>query len=103
MLWKVVANKLCVVVYKPNGVDDIICICQLDDEHQCKIRISKVQGTFSLWTNLLIVPLSMLVGVDHLVFNLVVEQDYYCFFITQCYKYGITLGSGINCFNQCLV
>ena len=26
MLWKVVANKLYVVVCKPNGMDDIICI-----------------------------------------------------------------------------
>ena len=101
MLWKVVANKLCVVVCKPNGVDDIICICQLDDEPQYTIRISKAQGTFSLCTNLLLIPFSILVGVDHLAFNLVVEQYYYCFyFIIQCYKCGITLGLGNNCFNQ---
>jgi hypothetical protein len=81
MLWKVVANKLCVVVCKPIGVDDIKYIWQLDDEHQYTIQISKVQGNFSLWTNLLFGPLSMLVGVDHLVFNLVVEQDYYYHYV----------------------
>ena len=32
MLWKVVANKLCVVARKSNGLDDIMCIKELDDE-----------------------------------------------------------------------
>ena len=41
MLWKVVANKLCVLVSKPNGMDDIICIWELDDEPRCTFQISR--------------------------------------------------------------
>ena len=32
---------------KPNGMDDIICIWELDDEPQCTFQISKVRGTFN--------------------------------------------------------
>ena len=35
VFWKVVANILCVVVYKPNGMDDIKCIQELANEPQC--------------------------------------------------------------------
>jgi hypothetical protein len=45
MLWKVVANKLCVVVCKPNGMNDISCTWQLDVEPQCTFQISKAEGT----------------------------------------------------------
>ena len=47
MIWKVVANKLCVVVCKPNGLDDIGYIWELDDEPQCTVQISKVEYTFN--------------------------------------------------------
>ena len=47
MLWKVVANKFCVTVCKPNGLDNIKCILELDDEPQCASQISKVEGTFN--------------------------------------------------------
>jgi hypothetical protein len=46
MLWKVVANKLCVLVSKPNVMDDIKCIWELDDEPYCAFQISKAKGTF---------------------------------------------------------
>ena len=39
-------NKLCVVVCKPNGLDDIKCIRELNDEPQCTFQISKAEGTF---------------------------------------------------------
>jgi hypothetical protein len=44
---KVVANKLCVMVWNPNGMDDIICISELNDEPQCTFQISKTVGTFN--------------------------------------------------------
>ena len=47
MLWKVLANKLCVVVCKPIGMDDIRCIIEVDDEPQCTFQISKAEGTFN--------------------------------------------------------
>ena len=47
MLWTMVANKLFVVVCKPNGMDDIRCIWELDDEPQCTFQTSKVVGTFN--------------------------------------------------------
>jgi hypothetical protein len=37
----VVANKLCVVVCNPNGMDDIICMSELNDELQFTFQISK--------------------------------------------------------------
>ena len=46
------------------------------------------------------IPLSMLVGVNHWVFNLALEQYYYFFLAIRCYKCGTTLGSGNNCFIQ---
>ena len=45
MLWKVATNKICVVVCKPNGLDDIKCIRELDDEPQYTFQISKAEGT----------------------------------------------------------
>ena len=63
--WKVVLNKLCVVVCKPNGMDDMRCIWKLDDEPQCTFQILKAKGTF----NHGIILLSMLVGVKHLDFQ----------------------------------
>ena len=48
MLRKVVANELCVVVRKPNGLDDIMYIWQLDDEPQCTFQISKAEAYFQL-------------------------------------------------------
>ena len=39
MLWKVVANKLSVMVCKPNGMDDVICIWELDGEPKCTFQI----------------------------------------------------------------
>ena len=33
------------VVCKPNGLDGIKCIQELDDEPQCTFQISKVEGT----------------------------------------------------------
>ena len=47
MLWKVVVIILCVVVRKLNGMDDIICICELDDEPQYTFQISTAKGTFN--------------------------------------------------------
>ena len=47
MLGKVVANILCVVVCKPNGMDDIRCIKELDDEPQCTFQIPNVEGAFN--------------------------------------------------------
>ena len=47
MFWKVVAKKLCMVVCKPNGLDDIRCTWKLDDEPQWTFQISKVEGTFN--------------------------------------------------------
>ena len=41
MLWEVVVNKLCVVVCKANNMDDIICIWELDDDPQCKLKSLK--------------------------------------------------------------
>ena len=41
MPWKVVANILCVVVCKPNDLDDIKCIWELDDEPQYTFHFSK--------------------------------------------------------------
>ena len=58
---------------KPNGWDDIIIIWELDNEPQCTFqnlknkRYSKTKT--SLWTILLLLPLSILVGVNHLVFK----------------------------------
>ena len=49
MLWKVVANRLCVVVCKPNGLDDMKNIWELDesDEPSCIFQISKAEVTFN--------------------------------------------------------
>ena len=44
MLWKVVANKLCVLIRKSLVLDNIICIWELDDEPWCTFQISKVEG-----------------------------------------------------------
>ena len=66
MLYKVVASKFCVVVWKPNGLDDIIYIGELDDEPQCKFQISKAEGIFFIMDINAIIPLSMLVGMNHL-------------------------------------
>ena len=33
-----------VVVCKPSGLDDIRCVWELDDEPQCTLQISKVEG-----------------------------------------------------------
>ena len=38
--------------------------------------------------------------MNHVVFNLVIEQYCYCFLITQCYKCGTNHGLGTNCFIQ---
>ena len=46
MFWKVVVNKLCVVVCKQNNLDNIKCVWELDDEPQCTFQISKVEGAF---------------------------------------------------------
>jgi hypothetical protein len=64
MLWKVVANILCVVVCKLDGMDDIRCVGGLGDEPQCTFQISKAEGTFNLWTIMQLIPLSMLIGVN---------------------------------------
>ena len=48
MLWKLIANRLCVVVRKPNGMDDIICIWELDDDLNVHFKSQK-------WKALLIV------------------------------------------------
>ena len=47
VLWKVVANKLYIVVCEPNGPYDIKCIWELDDEPQCTFQISKTESTFN--------------------------------------------------------
>ena len=47
ILWKVVANKLGVVVCKSNDLDGIICIWELDDEPQCTFQISKAEDIFN--------------------------------------------------------
>ena len=47
MLWEVIANKLCVVIRKPNGMEDIMCIWDLDDEPWCTFETSKAKGTFN--------------------------------------------------------
>ena len=47
MLWKVVVIILCVVVRKLNGMDDIICICESDDEPQYTFQISTAKGAFN--------------------------------------------------------
>ena len=47
MFWKMVAKKTCMVVCKPNGLDDIKCTWKLDDEPQCTFQISIVEGTFN--------------------------------------------------------
>ena len=44
MLWKLVPNKLYVVVSKQNDVVDIICIWELDDEAQHTFQISKAEN-----------------------------------------------------------
>ena len=41
MLWKVVANILCVMLCRPNNLDDIEHIWELDDEPQCTLQLSK--------------------------------------------------------------
>jgi hypothetical protein len=74
MLWKVVPNEACVVVCKPNGMDDIICIWELDDEPQCTFQIWKVEVIFNPRITLLLVFLSMLVGVNHPSLKIVVTS-----------------------------
>ena len=41
MLWKVVANILFVAICKTNGLDDIICIWELDNEPQRTFQTQK--------------------------------------------------------------
>ena len=93
MLWEVVANKLCVVGCKPNDMTSNVF--ELDDEPQCTFQISKAEGTFWLWTILLLIPLSMLVWRIIWFFNLAIEQCNCCFLTSECYKCGTTLGSRI--------
>ena len=66
MLWKVIANKSCVVVCKSNGQDDIMFIWELDDEPQCTFQISKAKHTFNYGQICYSLPL---VGVNHLFFQ----------------------------------
>jgi hypothetical protein len=47
ILGKVVANKLCAVVCKSNGIDYNMCIWESDDEPQCKFQMSTTEGTFN--------------------------------------------------------
>jgi hypothetical protein len=73
MLWKVGANILCVVICKPNGMDDNICIWELDDGLNVHFKSQKWK-VLLIMNIMLPIPLSMLVGVNHLVFNLTIEQ-----------------------------
>ena len=61
MLWKVVSNKLCVVACKQNGLDDIKCIWELDDESLNVHCESQKRKVLLFWTIMLFTPLHMLV------------------------------------------
>ena len=74
LLWKV-AKRICVMVCKPNGLDDILFIWQLDGEPQCTFQISK-------WKVFLIMDNYSLKHVGrgiNWVFNLAIELYYYRF------------------------
>ena len=69
MLWKVVANKLCVVVCKPMAW----MTSYVFKSWMTSLNVHFERGRrFELWTNMLSIHVSVLVGVNHLVFSLVI-------------------------------
>jgi hypothetical protein len=73
MHWKVVANRLCVVVHKPNGMDDIICIWELDDGLNMHFISQKQKGLLIM--NNYATHSLMHVGRDRIIWIVNLEVD----------------------------
>ena len=64
MIWKVIANILCVVISKPNGLNTWVGLIT-----SMYIPNLKKQNVLLIMNNIVVQPLSMLLGVTHLAFQ----------------------------------